>query len=318
MPATIKIDNFGSINIKEISQVDVEALAAQAVVALKSTQGLAVSDFCIIGQRGTERAELRRILSIADPNITLTANLLYRHSKFEPFASLYGDKIKLYRAANVNGTQPADGSFAAVGSVVDIDPDQMATSVTDSTGSDQFWYKFTYYNSVALSETSLADSSAARGGSADTYCSIDEIRAEAGISNNQYITDADVTTQRSAAQDRINSALSGIYTVPFTAPISPLIQKITVLLAAGYILKREYGVTSSINNQRGQMKINEAEGYLTRLDTKDLILTDTTGTDTSIPGSASGVTGWPNADTTNAEDADGGDDGFGFTRRTRY
>jgi hypothetical protein len=306
MPATIKIDNFSSINIGNSSQLDAEAAAAQANVRLKSTQNLSTNTFVIVGQRGTEKAELRKIQTITDvDDVVLTANLSYTHARFEDFTVLTGDQIQVYRAANVDGTQPADASFSTLGSPITIDPEKLYSSYTDSGGGSDYWYKFTYKNSHSSAETALADSGAARGGSVNSYCSIDDIREEAGFQNNGFITDAAIDVKRQEAQARINSALSGIYTIPFVAPINPLIQQVTRLLAAGYLLLQDYGPMTNMTTDNGQKKVDEAEKILEKLNTKKLVLVDTAGADTSIPGSAGSYSGYPNENTA-TDDADVG------------
>lgn len=305
MSATIKIDNFGSLNIKELGQVDVDAAAAQANVTLKSSANFLANDYVVIGRRGTEPAELKQILSVAAAVVTLTANLSYLHSRFEPFTSLFGNKIRVYRAPNVDGSQPADGAFTLL-STTDIDVDQAYTSVVDAAGSDQYWYKFTYYNSTTTDETNLADSAAARGGGANSYCSIDDIRQEAGLVYNQFITDSQIDTKRQAAQAEVNSALVGVYTVPFVAPINPLIQQITAVLAAGMILLEDYGPMNNLSTANGQALVDKARDLLNKLDTKKLVLIDSAGADTSVPGSANSYSGWPNASTADADPSEGG------------
>lgn len=306
MSTTIKIDNYGSLNIKETAQLSADAESGQAVLALKSNQGISVNDYAIIGLRGTEPAELKQVLSTSGATgVTMTANLSAKHYKFDPFVTLFGNKIRLYRADNVDGSQPSDASFSLL-STADIDPDQLYTAITDADGGDAYWYKFTYYNSTTSDETNLADSICARGGSANTYCSIDDVREDAGIQNNPYITDSSIAAKIRMAQTEIDSALTGIYTVPFTAPINPLIEKIAIMLASGHILMEQYGPVRSLSNANGKNKLAEARELLRKLDVKELVLTDQNGTDTSIQGSAAGVTGWPNATTESADTSVGG------------
>ncbi|MGK3945791.1 hypothetical protein ABK046_46530, partial [Streptomyces caeruleatus] len=90
------------------------------------------NQFVVIGQRGTELAELRKVSSITDGDtLVLTANLANPHTQFEQVTVLFGNQIKVYRASNVNGTQPADASFAEL-STTTIDPDQASTTIVDS------------------------------------------------------------------------------------------------------------------------------------------------------------------------------------------
>ena len=305
MSASFKIDNFGSINLKEKSKLDAEAAAAATGLTLQSTQGYSTDDFMLIGLKGAEGTELKRIDSVTnDTALVLTEGLDNPHGRFEDVVKLFGDQIQVYRAANVDGTQPADGSFSTVGSPISIDPDQMYSEFTDSSGGSDYWYKFVYKNSVSSDITALADSIAVRGGGISNYCSFDDIRNEAGFQNNPYITDAKISSKRAAAQSMIDSALQGIYVVPFSKPINPLIIEITTKLAAGYLLVQEYGGTSVRMRDDGQKKIDEAMALLARIDKRELTLTGVTGVSQEISGS--GVQSWPNADTAEADAEDGG------------
>lgn len=308
MSATVKVDNYGSVNIREEAQLNAVVAAAASALVLNNTQNIAANDYLLIGARGTQSCELLPVLSNdSATGVTLSSPLKLPHVRFEPVVKVFGNKIKLYRAPNVDGTQPADAAFVYL-DIFDIDADQFFTYCADPNGSSAYWYKFTYYNSATTAETSLADSGCARGGVGGNYCSIDDIRQKAGLMYNTFITDAMIDVERQSAQAIINSKLSGVYTLPFTAPISPLIRKITILLAAGAVLLGDYGPLNNLSTADGQSKIDEAMGLLDQLDVKTLVLTDASGVDTSIPGSANGYSGWPDVTTAAALPENGGGD----------
>lgn len=308
MSATLRITNFKQNNIIETAQIDTAPAVGATTVELDSNQNFAIGSYVIFGALGAEGAELRPLSSVnADgKNVSFSTALLYEHSRFSPVTKLYGNKIKVYRAPNVDGTPPADEDYTLVGSAVDIDIDQPYTQVQDNDGGADYWYKSTYYNSTTLDETSLADSKASRGATPNQYCSIDDVRKEAKIRNNPHISDADIDSARLAAEAEINSTLRGIYTLPFTSPINPLINRIASLLSAGFVLTSHRGRSGMTTVSDGQSRIDEARKLLNQLNIKELVLSDQNGADLSIPGSASGITGWPNERTATTNTLSGG------------
>lgn len=313
MSATLKIDNYGSLNLKESTQLDADYAAGINAFTLKSTLNYQANDFVILGQLGAEGCELMTIQSVAAQVATMTANSKLLHKRFDAFTSLFGNQINVYRAINVDGTQPLDGAFTLLTTVA-IDPDQNYTTYTDAGGGSNYWYKFTYTNSISAAETSLADSMAARGGGYGHYTTVDDIRREAGFTNNANITDAVINSRRIDAEDEINSELTGIYTVPFGSPAPRVINNITKLLAAGYLLLAEYGAVTTGSNKEGNAKITEARGMLDSLKSRKLLLTDASGNSMAV---SAAVTSWPDATTAGLSEynsdgtlAHGGDNKF--------
>lgn len=306
MSQTLNLANFNSINLKEATFLTSDAAAAQAVLTVQNNQNFAADDFFILGALGSEASELLSVSSVSGSSgVTASASLARTHRQNEPVTKLAANKLRIYRAAASGSSAPADTDFSLL-ATIDIDTDQMQTQYTDSGGSSNYWYKYTYYNSVASTETTLAESIAVRGGGVGNYASIESIRREAGIVNNRWVSDPEVDEKRQAAQQEINSRLSGIYTLPFTSPINPLIAEITRLLAAGFILLKNYGPQSTITTADGEQKVNKARELLSKLDSKELVLTDTSGTDISVPGTGAGFTGWPDASTETAAPTSGG------------
>lgn len=291
MSTTIRIDNYTSLNVKERTFLTASVLAGVTTLPLQSNQNFATNDFSLIGQQGSERSELRAILTIPDATSVTIAASTFNHLITDPIVALFGNKIRIYRALNATGVQPADGDFSPI-STIDIDPDEGATTYTDPDGSSSYWYKFTYFNSLTLSETSLAESGAARGGGIGQYCTLDSIRQAAGFEHNKNLLDSLISEKRSAAQDYMNGRLAGIYTLPFVAPINAHIANIARLLAAGYLRKDQYGETDA----RGKAMLDEAEGYLAKLVSGATSLVDEAG-QTSAAATGMGFSGYPNGET---------------------
>lgn len=306
MSATISVENFGSLNIKETSKLDVDSVAGATSLTLAYTDNILADDYLYLGTFAGEGSEKVDVSTITDSKV-LTLKTPYAkkpHSRFDVVSTLFGNQINIYRAANVDGTQPADGSFSAL-AAVGIDFDNSSTSYVDATGSSSYWYKFTYLNTFASTETALADSPAVRGGGVGDYCSVDAIRNRAGLNNNRFISDAKLDEWRQAAQDEINSNLIGLYAIPFTSPINAMIRNITIDLAAGMTLLDDYGPTNVMDTTNGQKKIDDARALLARIKNKELILPDILGASTAIDG-ANSITMWPDDSTATADSSVGG------------
>lgn len=317
MSQTISINNYGDSNLVEQTRLDADVAVAVNALVVENTNHIGGGDFLVIGLLGNETTELLVVQSVTGTTgIGTVGNTVLPHNRFDPVNKLFGSQIKLYRAPNVNGVQPADTAFAPL-ATIDIDIDQPMTDYTDATGSSAYWYKFTYYNPTSTGETNLADSMAMRGGGTGDYCSIEDVRKEAGLTNNRYITDVMIDTKRKAAQSEIDGALSGLYPIPFTAPINPFIADLTARLAAGLLLTQQFGVYNTLNTNNGGAKLKDARAQLNKLQTSQMTLTDTAGNNIEIPGTSS-FAGWPNETTSGVDGSIGGDSGPGFRKSTRY
>lgn len=313
MPVRLKIDNYPSLNIKETSSLATDVEVGATSIILLNNDRIIAGDYVVFGRRDSETAELKIIQSASGATIVVTEAMTLHHDAYEEVTALYANQIKIYRAANVNGTAPADGAFAVYGDPIDLDIDQGSTSYIDPDGSSDYWYKYVYYNSTTTKQTDLMYCIAVRGGTIGQYATIDSIRAAAGFENNRNITDFYIDGFRKAAQDQINGKLAGVYVVPFAAPINSFITQITKTLAAGYIKLDQYGQ----NNEEGLSMVQWAEEQLNKIRSGELTLTDEAGNTLPRPGGGGegiggrmGFSGFPN------DSEQGG--GFKFRADMRY
>lgn len=263
MALTLRIDNFAPANLSEGSALDADTAVSASPIAVlvKNSVGFTLNGPVLVGNLGSETAELRYVTLIGDATHVTLNSLAYVHNRFDPITSLIGDQIQLYRAPNVDGGVPADISFAVVGSPQGLNADGLSTDISDPTGGSSYWYKYTYRNSVTTIETSLADAIAERGGTYGHYVSIGAIRYEAGFANNVNIKDTTIAECRNEAESTINSRLHGFFTLPLTEPVAGNVSRMTKMLAAGYLLNREYGaMNTGGTSAQGQAKINEVLG----------------------------------------------------------
>jgi hypothetical protein len=301
MSALLKLDNFNPTSIQEKTYLASD-YASGTTLAVKSSQNITLNLYALVGAIGQEQTELRLIDAVSSNNLTLHTALSNTHNSYTDVRVLKANKIQVYRAANVDGSVPADSAFSVLGSPVDIDTDELTTTYADPIGSSSYWYKYTYFNEATSVESSLADSEAIRGGNVH-YVSLDEVRHEAGFDNNTYLSDVVVGESRTTAEGEVNDTLFGTYTVPFEDPVPPQITYITKMLAAGYLLSTDYGAFASGTNKDGKAKLDEARALLAKLKSQQKELIDSTG-NTLV--TASRVSGWPDDTTKDAEPEDNG------------
>jgi len=281
MSETQRIPNFSDLNLKERSYVSVAANSAQAILNVTNAAGFLANDFVWVGPNfGSEIAEIKQIQSITGNQLTFTGNLSNNHAKLERVVKLFGDKVKLYSSANIDGSIPADSTFTTVIGSAPIQADDMFTDITDSAGSSLYWYKAVYLNSFTNNETSLSQSVAIRGGGYGHYVSIEDIRRECGLTEDIQIDDTQVATRRMEAEDIINGMLRGAgYVLPLVdsknnAYTPPLIENACRLLAAGMILVQDYGPTAVTDTKDGEGKMKEAYDIMDKIAYDDIVLLD--------------------------------------------
>lgn len=295
MSTSLQIESFADINIIETSQLAAPAAADATEVVFTSTQGFTEGQTIYIGTPAREGCEKAVIDSVDDETtVTLTAGLGLAHSRYEAVTGVLGGSIHIYRAANVDDSVPADGSFSVLATRT-IDPDQQSTYYTDSTGSSDYWYKLTYYDPLADVETSLADAVAVRGDDFRHYASITEIRRDAGFLNAPNLSDVTVDQHRRAAEAEINATLASAYTVPFD-PVPEIIHTLTIQLAAGLLQNEAYRGQS----QSAKDKIAAARKMLMSYKEKDGVIVDEDGVSTAT----SSVNSYPDADAHRAFEVD--------------
>jgi hypothetical protein len=310
MPQTIAIPNYNSNNIINDSNTQLTSTINAGVNSLpvQDVDDFSNSGYVLIGQKGGDTSELLQIGSITTATaIPLTTNTAQGHNQYDPVYPLFGNQIRIYRAANVDGTQPADSAFnyGTPYATVAIDYSEPQTTYTDATGGGGYWYKFTYYNSTSTNETDIGSSTAVRGNFTVNYASLDDIRGAAGFKHATYIDDSKIEDARQAAQDEINGALNAFYEIPLQPPISDYIRRMTTRLAAGYLRLDQYSQVSNpaIN---GQDMVDEAQEQLEKLILKEREIMTKDGKALDEPGATGGVDGWPNESTDTAPSSQGG------------
>jgi len=288
----LQADNFHANNLLERSLLTADAAASQAVITVENPQGYSTSDYLLVGNIGSDRAEIRKISSITGNSITFTSNLSIAHTKQGAVIKLRGNQIKFYRATNVDGSVPDDDSFSLI-ATVSIEADQLETEYVDSVGGSGYWYKYTYYNEHSEVETSLSDAYAARGGGYNRFATVDQVKITAGLKNNKYITDAEVSEAIEEAESQVKASLTVAgYILPFDE-IPFMVRHITRLLAAGSLLSNGYGSQRTGTEKEGSDKIKQALAILKQIESKSISLVE--NIDDSDIDRGDSVSGYPDA-----------------------
>lgn len=268
MPEPIKAVNFPYANLLEQAELDADAAAGQPVIIVGNNTGFLANSFVIVGEAGTEAAELKQIQSVnADgKTITLTTNLAYKHYQFERVVRLFGNQIKVYRAPNVDGTQPAIGTYSLL-TTLTIEADDMQSSYTDPTGGNGYWYLMTFSNSFSAEETDKTDAQPIRGGNYGHLTDVARVKKIAGLTSNRWIPAEDYQEAILDAENEVKTAvLAGGYTIPMDATIAPyLLKNLTARLAAGYILTTNPSIGSEAITKQGKDLIDDARLQLEKI-----------------------------------------------------
>jgi hypothetical protein len=293
LTTTLKIQSFSESNIRERTALTASVAAGESSLPVESTQGYAPGDIIYLGALSRDECEKAVVQAVPSATVlTLASPLTLDHNRLDAVTSVLGDLIHIYRAPDVDGQVPADEMFTVL-ATRNIDPDQQSSYYTDSSGSSAFWYRSTYFNATTMEETRLGDSQPVRGDDFGHYATLGAIRAEAGLKNALNLNDLDVDRQRRNAENEVNSALTGVYEIPFKK-VPSLITTIVEKLAAGFLMNDEFP-----DSKMGDPKIKDARAALDRYKTgANQIDPEDGGVD--VQGTA--VSGWPD-DTTEGERA---------------
>lgn len=244
------------------------------VVNVQNATNFSINDYVVIGLEGSEQAELTQITAVTNETLTLLL-LKLNHISDEPIVKYRYNQRKFYGATVSGGSYTHLSSY---GSPATIQVDVPQNTICEYTGSEGYiYFKSTYYNSTTSEETSLGDATEVLANESLRYCSNYAIRKQAGLSDNPFITDGDVEPYRKSAENEVNSSIYSRYTLPLTNTttmgyeVPALIERCTILLAAGYMDYREYG-----NAGVGVKWLGEARGILNALKkgTQRLIASD--------------------------------------------
>ena len=279
----------------ERGKLNADAAAGSSVaLTLVSNEGLAVNDYIAIGYEGTELAELQKISAVTGDAQVTVGTLKFAHKTGDPIVLYRFNQRKFYGSLTKDGTYT---ELTSDGSPKDIQVDDpQGTLLEYTTGEGFLFFKATYFNSTATTETAEADAEAVEADESKRYCSIFAIRKQAGLVINPFITDGIIETFRKRAESEINSSLFSRYTLPLSE-IPPIIENACALLAGGYIDYQEFG-----KDGEGVKWLGEARGLLKAIKDGRQRLLDSDYAELTTNTNTEKVSGWPD-DSTADDDA---------------
>jgi hypothetical protein len=157
------------------------------VFLVRNSNRFNVNDRILIGEMGNENTEILTVQAVSADGLTVTtsAGSLYPHTASDSVYVLRYDQVKFYRS-----TTGIDGSYTELVSVaMDVDNESLQTLYEDPTGLSTYYYKISYYNSIASVESSLSDPIPGGGyGRKQVGTLVQEFLTEIGDEQQEYIT----------------------------------------------------------------------------------------------------------------------------------
>jgi hypothetical protein len=323
MSQTLKIKNFGSLNVVKQSPLTVDIAAGASSLPIQNTVDFGAGPV-LVGQPGGNSTELVTAASpSAASSLPLTGVTLQPHNENDPVYMLFGSQIQIYSAEDIyaNGVQPPDANFSLLATVA-IDGSQVTTLYNDTANVPGEWYKFLYYNPSSGATTQLSDSVAVQSGVVH-YVSVDQIRRAAGFTTSPNVTNDIIAEFRDSAEKELNGALLPVYDFPLPVPTNPIVVQIVKNIAAGELKHEMYqSVNPAMAKDGGDManKARNGGGEHTSLDdlvTRTVVLEDANFIELTVE-EGHGVGGWPDETTSTTPLSEGGDYGPQFKIHEEY
>lgn len=271
----------------ERTQLDADVSAGSNVIlTLLDNNKLDLNTFIVIGYEGAEKTEIQKVNASVTPGTDVqVATLLFAHKKGEPVTVYRYDKRKFYGSLTAGGTYNELTSYGSP-TLIQVD-DPQGTLFEYNGGEGYEYFKSTYYNSATLEETDPDDSDAVASDQSLRYTTLYNIRNQAGLTNNPYITDGVLETYRKRAENEVKSYIMAKYVLPLTE-IPAIIENATTLLAAGYMDYKEFG-----RDGEGVKWLGEARGILNSVKKGNMNLIGSDDQELSNKSNINTVQGYP-------------------------
>lgn len=303
MAQIVTLDQFTRFNLLEVTELTEDVFEGDTAITLLNSDSFDDEHAILIGNPVQEGAEIVIPSDVDGAEVAVSA-LLRDHLKGTRVYKLRASKLKVYRAANIDGLQPTEISdYGSAIATIDVEPDQREIEYTDPTGGSDYWYLYTFFNPLDASESAINITEGVRGGDSGHYCTVPQIRNEAGFDENIYIPEALMAEAREDAESQVDGSLAVAgYDLPLTF-VPPMVRNITKRLAAGYLLLTDYGTGADGSTKEGEQKIKIAEKLLDKIANNKIALIGLTKTPISQNSS---IDGWPLDDTENLTEEENG------------
>jgi len=187
----------------EKSYLTQDYAAGVTAIKVRNNDSFAQDDRIMIGEMGRERTEIVTIGAAVTAGEDLTVGAtLFPHSADDPVYVLKYDQVKFYRS-----TTTIDGSYGALATVaLDVDNADDETHYDDTTGLSSYYYKVSYYHSIAGTESSLSDPMPGSGYTRDQLGSIaNEFLTEVADLQQKYMTIPEIISLCNEVNDDLTS-----------------------------------------------------------------------------------------------------------------
>jgi len=154
-------------------------------IIVKNADRFAANDRIMIGEMGTETAEVVTASAVNADNLTLTVGTtLYAHSADDPVYVMSFDQVRFYRSTDSGSTYSL-----LVTKNMDVDNLSLQTIYDDTQGTSAYYYKTSFYHSVSTLESAQSDPIKATGWRREQVGNIiDEILKEVGDPQEVHVT----------------------------------------------------------------------------------------------------------------------------------
>ena len=278
------LDKWMSAKTKLTAEVAVGGTA----LTTKNNSEFETDNKVLLSTYGKEVCEMRTASDVNADKVSITIDACVRkHRAYANVQSLKFDQIGLF------GSDTSQTSWIQIGSYEDLIVDQpQGNELIDSTASYAY-YKVRYKNSTTAVESDLDDSKT-YASDYDWYCTLQQVKHEAGFDGNENISEEEVQKHRNSAKMTVDSYLNKVYTLPLTS-VPENVSAWTYTLGAAYLLREEYGASDPEAKAKEEAVLSQMQEMVD----KNILLVDASGAELPTSG-LSATSGWPNETTADA------------------
>lgn len=178
-------------------------------LTVKNNDRFAANDRILIGEMGQEKSEVVTVSSVSGDTVVVTGATVFPHSIDDAVYKLLFDQIKFYRS-----TTGVDGTYSILTTQeMDVDNENLTTIYNDTSGLSTYYYKVSYYHSVAALESSLSDPIPGTGYDRGTAGKVlDEILSEFGDDASNSVSRDELISWMNEVNDDLHTRTQRPYT----------------------------------------------------------------------------------------------------------
>lgn len=179
------------------------------LIQVKNSDRFAANDRIMIGEMGNEKTEVVTVSGLVGDGIGLNIGAtVFEHSAEDPVYKLRFDQVKFYRS-----TTTATGTYTVISTQnLDVDNATLETYYDDTAGLASYFYKFTFFHSIALVESAFSDVIGGSGWRREQVGNvIDEILQEVQDTQEIHITRGEIMGYFNDVNDELQLEVSKPY-----------------------------------------------------------------------------------------------------------